>query len=30
MENLANVVAALHLAYFLSIVGGFIGILAGY
>lgn len=29
MEALANFVATLHLAYFLFIVGGFIGILAG-
>jgi hypothetical protein len=29
MEALANLVAALHLAYFLFVVGGFIGILAG-
>lgn len=29
VEALANLVAALHLAYFLFVVGGFVGILAG-
>jgi len=29
MEALANLVAALHIAYFLFVVGGFLGIVAG-